>query len=113
MKTHNLIAGAAAILFTAASLSIVNYNVAAVATAATTPTIEVVDLAPVNVYATPEDRRAAALTTTDLGTASFASVPATSLVEADSSAAQFSLIGSQLAMPYYSFSKKFGRITKE
>lgn len=112
MKTHNLIAGAAAILLTAATLSIVNYNVAAVATTAPAQTIEVVDLAPVHVYATPEDRRAAALMT-DLGTASFASVPAASLVDADSSAAQFSLIGSQLAMPYYSFSKKFGRITKE
>jgi hypothetical protein len=112
MKTHNLIAGAAAILFTTASLSFVNYNVAAVANSSPTQTIEVVDLAPVNVYATPEDRRAATLMT-DPGTASFASAPATSLINEGSSAAQFSLIGSQLVMPYYSFGNKFGRITKE
>ena len=112
MKLNTLIAGAAAILFTTASLSFVNYNVATVAHSSQTQSIRVVDLAPVHVYATPEDRRAAALMA-DLGTASFASVPASSLADEGGSAAQFSLIGSQLAMPYYSFSNKFGRITKE
>jgi hypothetical protein len=112
MKMHNLIAGAAAVLFTTASLSFVNYNVTAVANSSPTQTIEVVDLPTVHVYASPEDRRAASLLP-DLGTASFASTPASSLIVEGSSAAQLSLIGSQLAMPYYSFSNKFGHITKE
>jgi hypothetical protein len=112
MKTQNLIASAAAILFTVASLSAVNYNVTPAQASVKTQAIEVVDLAPVYVHATPEERRSASLMA-DIGTSSFASIPASSRIDEGSNAGQFSLIGSDLAMPYYSFSKKFGRITKE
>jgi hypothetical protein len=40
-------------------------------------------------------------------------VPALGRMDNAGSASQFSLLGSQLAMPYYSFGNKFGRITKE
>lgn len=112
MKTHNLIASAAAVLFTVASLSAVTYKLPAAVGSNAAQSIEVVDLAPVYVHASPEERRSAALMT-DLGTSSFASVPASSLIDEGSRSSEFSLLGSQLAMPYYSFSNKFGRITKE
>ncbi|MEP7186512.1 MAG: hypothetical protein ABI767_11810 [Rhodanobacter sp.] len=112
MKTQNLIASAAAILFTVASLSAVNYNVTPTQASVRTQTIDVVDLAPVYVHATPEERRNASLTA-DIGTSSFASIPAASRIDEGSHAGQFSLLGSEMAMPYYSFSNKFGRITKE
>lgn len=112
MKTQNLIASAAAILFTIASLSAVNYNVTPAPASVQTQAIEVVDLAPVYVYATPQEHRDAALMA-DIGTFSFASIPAPSRIDEGSNPAQLSLLGSDLAMPYYSFSNKFGRITKE
>ncbi len=112
MNTQNLIASAAAILFTVASLSAVNYNVTPAQASVKTQTIEVVDLPPVYVYATAEEHRNAALTA-NIGTSSFASVPGTSRVDEAGRVGQFSLLGSELAMPYYSFSNKFGRITKE
>ncbi len=112
MKTQNLIASAAAILFTMASLSAVNYNVTSAQASVQTQAIEVVDLAPVYVHATPEEHRSAALMA-DIGISSFASIPVTSRIDEGSNTRQFSLLGSDLAMPYYSFGNKFGRITKE
>lgn len=112
MKTQNLIASAAAVLFTVASLSAVNYNVTPAQAGVQTQAIEVVDLAPVYVHATPEERRSASLMAY-IGTSSFASIPTTSRIDDGYTKRQLSLLGSDLAMPYYSFSNKFGRITKE
>ena len=116
MKAQNLIASFAAVLITFASLSAVNYNVATQPAAADkthrTHTLNVTDLAPVQVRPSAAELRAAVLLT-DVGTTSITMVPAMSRLDNAGSAGQFSLLGSQLAMPYYSFGNKFGRISKE
>lgn len=117
MKAHaqNLIASVAAILFTTASLGALYHNVGGQQASATEISSKVVTLATIHVYPSAAERRAAAL------------LPHNSNVSAGSSAApifgqmdggfgsseQIGLIGSQLAMPYYSFDKKLGRISKE
>jgi hypothetical protein len=58
-------------------------------------------------------RAAVLLTDTDTGTASIATIPAMGRIDGSSATDQLSLLGAQLAMPYYSFGNKFGRITKE
>jgi hypothetical protein len=47
---------------------------------------------------------------TDMSTAALVTLPA---LGQGNETAQLSLLGSQLAMPYYSFGNKFGRISKE
>jgi len=111
MKTQNLIASVAAVLLTAASLSAVNYNVASQPTPASrTHAASVIDLAPIQVSPSAAEMRSAALLA-DIGSAGIATVP--SIVTASGNTEQFSLLGSQWVMPYYSFGNKFGRITKE
>ncbi|OOG63362.1 hypothetical protein B0E46_10155 [Rhodanobacter sp. B04] len=113
MKAQKLIASAAAVLFTAATLNILNYNVASQpAASADINGSKVTNLAPVNVYPSAEERRAATLLT-DVEVAGLAVIPAIGRLGATAGGEQFSLIGSQLAMPYYSFGNKFGRISKE
>lgn len=113
MKAQNLIASVAAVLFTFASLSAVNYNVERQpAPASKTSAPRVIDLAPVQVRPSAAEMRTAALLN-DIGTASIATIPAIGHQDGTSNAEQFSLLGSQLAMPYYSFGNKFGRISKE
>ncbi len=111
-KASHLIASAAAVLFTVASLSAVNYNVHGASTALSSSAVEIIDLAPVNVQPTPAERRMAALLS-DVSTAGVVTMPALLPMESAGGAAQYSLLGSQLAMPYYSFGNKFGRISKE
>jgi hypothetical protein len=113
MKTQNLIASVAAILFTTVTLSALTYNV----DSRQAPKTEingrkVIDLAPINVHPSAGEQRAAALLT-DVSVAGIAMIPSTSHLDGTGNAGQFSLIGSQLAMPYYSFGNKFGRISKE
>ncbi|TAM62319.1 MAG: hypothetical protein EPN49_04590 [Rhodanobacter sp.] len=113
MKAQKLIACAAAALFTAASLSAVNYNVDVHQTAATRINgRKVTDLAPVRVHPSADEWRTAAQLP-GTRTTGIATIPAPDHAGAGSSGGQFTLIGSQLAMPYYSFGNKFGRITKE
>jgi len=113
MKAQKMIASVAAVLFTAASLSAVNYNVDVQQTAATRiDGRKVTDLAPVQVHPSVDEWRAAALLP-DARTAGIATIPALDHVGAGSDGGHFALIGSQLVMPYYSFGNKFGRITKE
>ena len=113
MKTHNLIASAAAILLTAASLSLVSYNVDSQQAATHQPgAAQVTNLPAVQVHPSPAEMRAAAL----LPTASTASMmTSASLARVDGSATseRLALLGSALVMPYYSFGNKFGRIGKE
>jgi hypothetical protein len=112
MKTQNLISSVAAVLFTFASLSVVNYNVdVQPATGSKTSTIKVIELAPINVRPSATELRAAALLA-DVGTG-IATMPSMSHIDGTGTAEPFSLLGSPLAMPYYSFGNKFGRITKE
>jgi hypothetical protein len=113
MKAQNLISSFAAVLFTFASLSAVNYNVAPPQPAAAgSHAAMVTDLPPVTVHPAAAELRAAALMS-DIGTVGFATTPSLSHLGGGSDVQQFSLLGSQLVMPYYSFGKKFGRITKE
>ncbi len=112
MKAQNLIASFAAVLLTFASLSAVNYNVdtqPAAADKTERNAANVTELAPVEVHPSAAELRAAVLLV-DTGTNSIAMAPAMGRLD---NAGQFSLLGSQLAMPYYSFGNKFGRITKE
>jgi len=111
MKAQNLIASVAAVLLTAASLSAVDYNVASQPTPASrTHAASVTDLAPIQVSPSAAEMRSAALLA-DIGSAGIATVP--SMANASGNTEQFSLLGSQLVMPYYLFGNKFGRITKE
>ncbi|MEO8997983.1 MAG: hypothetical protein ABI227_05835 [Rhodanobacter sp.] len=114
MKAQNLISSVAAVLFTFASLSVVNYNVdVQPAMGSKTSTNKVIELAPVNVSPSATEWRAAALLA-DVGTGTgIATMPSMSHIDGTGTAEPFSLLGSPLAMPYYSFGNKFGRITKE
>ena len=113
MKAQKLIACVAAALLTTASLSAVNYNVE-IRQAATTQINgrNITELAPVQVHPSVDEWRAAALLP-DARTTDIAAIPALDHVGAGGGDGQFTPIGSQLVMPYYSFGNKFGRITKE
>ncbi len=107
MKAPNLLVLSTAILITAASLASMHKPVS-MQPVAQVHGIHVIDLAPVNVQPTAEDLRAAALT-------AVINVPAAAAVSGIGSRAEAdtALIGSQMAMPYYSFGNKLGRISKE
>lgn len=111
MKAQKLIASVAAVLFTTATLGVLNYNVTSQQAASTEINgIKVINLAPVNVHPSAEEQRAAALLA-DVGAAGLAVIPSIGRLGAGTE--QFSLVRSQLAMPYYSFGNKFGRASKE
>jgi hypothetical protein len=115
MKTHNLLASIAAALITSAALGAVSHNYTAdfrQGPASVVNGSKVTNLAPLNVYPTAEEQRAASLLTA-VNSIGIASGPSLARTSALGDAGQFSLIGSQLAMPYYSFGNKFGRISKE
>jgi hypothetical protein len=107
MKTPNLLALSAAVILTAAGLASMNHGVTRIPVAEING-IRIIDLTPVNVTPTAEDLRNAALT-------AFVNVhatPAANGLEARSEA-DIRLVGTQMAMPYYSFGNKLGRISKE
>lgn len=132
MKAQNLLASVAAVLFTTATLGVLNYQSPNPQVPATQINgIQITDLAPVVVTPSAADRRAASepangipLSSVNaragasllrasalIGDATYAArVPA---MDEESNTAQFTLLGSELAMPYYSFGNKFGRISKE
>lgn len=114
MKAYKLIAGTAAVLLTFASLRAVLYNVDAwqlTRDGVSAPTTHVTNLAPVVVHPSAAERREAALINdTTIG---MMTLPSAMESNADASIQPLSLLRSQLVMPYYSFGKKFGRITKE
>lgn len=110
MKTQNLIASVAAVLLTFASLSAVNYNVDS--HPAADAHSQVTNLAPVTVRPSAAELRSAALMS-DMGAIGIATIPAIGQLESTGKTEHFSLLGSQLAMPYYSFGNKFGSISKE
>jgi hypothetical protein len=106
MKAPNPIALTAAVLFTTVSLVALSPNTPKMPVAEIDG-IKVVNLAPVNVYPTADDERAAAM----LSTASL-TIANSPIGNASESGA--SLLGAQLSMPYYSFgSTKFAGISKE
>ncbi|WP_426702867.1 hypothetical protein ACPPVV_07700 [Rhodanobacter sp. Col0626] len=132
MKAQNMIASVAAVLFTTATLGVLNYQpVSTQAPATEINGVHITDLAPVTVTPSAADRRAASqpeinplgsvnaragsslLSATALiGDVAYAAAPMPAMDE-EGGATRFSLLGSPLAMPYYSFGKTFGRITKE
>jgi hypothetical protein len=106
MKAQNLIALAAATLFTATGLVALNTPVRS-APVSEINGIHVVNLAPVEVRPSAGEQRAALLT--DAGVASVMLAPAIgSHAEAGAT-----LLGAQLAMPYYSFGTQLVRASKE
>lgn len=108
MKAPNLLALSAAVLITAASLAAVNHSITVVPLAEING-VKVIDLAPVNVTPSAEEMRAAALTAVTEVTGQPAPGGLGVRAEAD-----LPLIGAPMAMPYYSFGNKLGRIsTKE
>ena len=113
MKTPNLFASIAAVLLTAASLGAVNQNVSIRPAPATEINgSRVFNLAPVEVHPDADTLREAALLVND-GAIGLATIPALGHAGTGRGMQQASLIGSQLAMPYYSFGNKFGRSSKE
>jgi len=113
MKALNLLPSVAAVLFTFVSLSVVNYNVdVQPATGSKTSAVKVIELAPVNVHPSAAELRAAALLA-DVDISAIATIPSMTHNDGTGASGPLSLLGSPLAMPYYSFGKKFGRITKE
>ena len=113
MKTPNLFASVAAVLLTATSLSVVNYNPQTQPVPATEINgSRVFNLAPVDVHPDADTLREAALLVNE-GAIGLATIPSLGRTDTGGSVQQFSLIGSQLAMPYYSFGNKFGRSSKE
>jgi hypothetical protein len=106
MKAPNPIALTAAVLFTTVSLIALSPNTPKLPVAEIDG-MKVINLAPVEVRPTAEDERAAAM----LATASL-TIANSPIVNATENGA--SLLGAQLAMPYYSFgSTKFAGISKE
>ena len=71
--------------------------------------LKVTNLHEVIVHPSASELRSASLLT-NIGTVGFASL---GRIGTDGGTTQLSLLGSQLAMPYYSFGNKFGRISKE
>ena len=115
MKAYQLIAGVAATLLTVASLRAVLYNVDAWQPAShsvSTPSVHVTNLAPVVVHPSAAEMRAAALIV-DTGSLVLTTAATGPEPSVDTPMQSFGVLGSQLVMPYYSFGKKFGRITKE
>jgi len=111
MKAPNLIASIAAILITATTLGIISHHVDHVAPVAYVNGIRVTDLAPVNVQPSAAERRADALQT-DTGSSNG---PGRLLGHSDETGATtpLGLLSAQLAMPYYSFGNKFGRLSSK
>lgn len=106
MKAPNPIAITAAVLFTTVSLIALSPSTTKLPVAEIDG-VKVINLAPVEVRPTAEDERAAALLT-----AASLTVSGSPLARESESGA--SLLGAQLAMPYYSFgSTKFAGISKE
>jgi hypothetical protein len=107
MKANTLLALTAAALFTTVGLAAINSNVHS-APVSEINGVKVIDLAPVEVRPTADDMRAAAL----LADASMAVLTVSPLLNPETAASN-SALGAQLAMPYYSFGTKLGRISKE
>ncbi|MHA6203274.1 hypothetical protein ACXU4B_02480 [Dyella soli] len=107
MKANNLLALTAAALFTTAGLAAINSNVRSVPVSEINGA-KVINLAPVEVRPTAEDMRAATLYAD--AAAAYATV---SPFLSPKAAASSSILGAQLAMPYYSFGTKLGRISKD
>ena len=112
MKAYQLIASAAATVLTFASISVISHAGAAQHQASSTPHyLPVTNLAAVHVHPRADELRAAALMNQNNNPGIRVNRESRSM-QTDSSAS-FKLLESQVAMPYYSFGNKFGRVSKE
>jgi hypothetical protein len=115
MKAQKIVIGIAAALLASANLGLIYHAFSSSAPSAAIEQIngvKVTELPQVNVSPTADEWHAAEI----LGSDSVAGIMTLPVLGGlDHAAAQqgFNLIGSQLAMPYYSFGNKFGRISKE
>lgn len=109
MNTQNLIASIAAVVLTTITMGVIGQQMSRPGKPAEASRAKVTEMAPVTVKPSAADLRAAALMV-DGGIAATATLPSLGQIGEGS---RFSLIQSQLAMPYYSFGNKFGRISKE
>jgi hypothetical protein len=107
MKANTLLSLTAAALFTTVGLAAIHSNVHVLPVSEING-VKVINLAPVDVRPTAEDMRAAAL----LADAGIATLTASPLLRSEA-AAKAGMLGSQLAMPYYSFGNQFGRISSK
>ncbi|TAL83059.1 MAG: hypothetical protein EPN74_15370 [Rhodanobacter sp.] len=113
MKASKILIGIAAALLTSANLGVIYLSASAPSKAIERiDGIKVTELAPVNVYPTADEWRAADMLVSD-GVAGIVTLPLLGGLNRATARQGFSLIGSQLAMPYYSFGNKFGRTNKE
>ena len=106
MKANNLLALTAAALFTTVGLAAIHSNVASRPVNEING-VKVFNLEPVTVRPTAADMRGAAL----LADASVAAISVAPLLSSEAPASR--VLGAQLAMPYYSFGTKFGRISNK
>jgi hypothetical protein len=113
------VATAAALLLTASSLATTVYLSAAPAAGraqeaqiSETRGLKITNLAPVTVHPSADELRSASLLPS-IGVAGLATLPTLGRIGESTVETPISLLGSQLTMPYYSFSNKFGRISKE
>lgn len=109
MNTQNLVASIAAILLTTITFGVLHQQMSRPSGPPAESRTKVTNMAPVTVRPSAAELRAATLMT-DSGVLATATVPAFGQI---GEGGGFSLIQSQLAMPYYSFGNKFGRINKE
>jgi hypothetical protein len=112
MNTQNLIASIAAVVLTTITMGVIGQQMSRPGKPAEASRAKVTEMAPVTVKPSAADLRAAALMVDGgiAATATTATLPSLGQIGEGS---HFSLIQSQLAMPYYSFGNKFGRISKE
>ncbi len=104
MNTQKFAAMTASVLFTALSLAAFHSNVSVIPAQEINGT-HVVELAPVTVTPSATEVRQALLNN--------ATAAAAAAVSGLAGHAGVGLLSEQAAMPYYSFSNKFGRISKE
>ena len=110
MNAYKLVATAAAVLLTFASIRAIDYNVApqpATAPAARLA-LHVTEFAPVIVHPSADELSALAA-----GTGPGVTSAPVSAADTDVASASFNLVGSALSIPHYSFGQKFGRASKE
>ncbi len=111
MKTHKLVAIAAATLLTMASLNAVNYNVRVrPVNTVSAQLAHITNFAPVHVYPSTDQLRELS---EQSGADSSATLAAAAPAEDSQAGSAFQLVGSALSMSHYSRVPSIGRISKE
>lgn len=115
MKMQKIVIGIAAALLASANLGLIYHAFSSAVPSAAIEQIngvKVTELPQVNVFPTADERRAAEMLSSN-SVAGIMTLPVLGGLDHAATQQSFNLIGSQLAMPYYSFGNTFGRISKE